>query len=262
MQLQTTSVSPAARRARIAARSSIGIEPSRCSARTPGAHEFVADVDAVADAAGEGHGLAALAILEPVRDDVADELVPIHALGELGLDVVAGLRLDAAQIRIDWRVDPRLHQVPLLDEVGDLRALDHRVEDAAEPATIATAWCCGESKNDRVGICLDDLLIGHGPGVVGLVDDQEIGERHEHNARPDRARMQRLDRGDLHRSHRPQLLLVARLDDAVRDAASGQLVRSLVHDLTPVGDHEHATGASGDDGCGNYCLARASWRYK
>src|SRR4029077_18469228 len=111
-----------------------------------GAHaslnELVADVDAVADAAGEGDDLAALAILEPVGDDVADELVPIHPLGELGLDIVAGLRPDAAQIRLDWRVYSRLHQVPLLDEIGDLRALDHGLEDAAETAAVAAAWRC------------------------------------------------------------------------------------------------------------------------
>jgi len=95
------------------------------------------------DAAGEGDGLAALAVLEPMRDDVSDELVPIHPLGELGLDVIASLRFDAAKIRIDRRIDPRPHQVALLDQVRHLRTLDHGLEDAAETATIATAWCCG-----------------------------------------------------------------------------------------------------------------------
>ena len=54
--------------------------------------------------------------------------------------------------------------------------------------------------------------------LLRLVNDEEVSERHEHGARPDRARMQRLDARDLHRSHRPQFLLVAGLDDAVRDA--------------------------------------------
>src|SRR5262249_33640397 len=106
-------------------------------------NEFVSDVDAVADAAGEGDSLAVLAVLEPVRDDVADELVPIHALGELGLDIVAGLSPDAAQIGIDRRVHPGLHQIPLLDQVGHLWALDHGLEDAAETTAVTTAWCCG-----------------------------------------------------------------------------------------------------------------------
>jgi len=129
----------------------------------------------VADAAGEGHGLAALAVLEPMRDDVSDELVPIHPLGELGLDVVAGLRSDAAQIGVERRVDPRLDQIALLDQVGHLRALDHGLEDAAEPTTIATAWRGREPEHDGVRVGLDQFLIGHGAGVMRLIDDQEIG---------------------------------------------------------------------------------------
>src|SRR5215813_11624165 len=122
--------------------------------------ELVADVDAMTDAAGEGDGLAALAIFVPVRDDVADELVPVHALGELGLDIVAGLRLDAVQVRVDRGVDPRLDQIALLDQVWHLRALDHGLEDAAEPAAVATAGRCGQPEDNRVGICLEDLLVG------------------------------------------------------------------------------------------------------
>src|SRR4029077_4718864 len=73
-------------------------------------------------------------------------------------------------------------------------------------------------------------------------------------------RVQRLDRGDLHRSHWPQLLLVARLDDAVMDAASCQLFGGLVHDLAPMGDHQHAASSSSDDGRGDDGLSRAGRR--
>ena len=66
-------------------------------------------VDAVADAAGKGDRAPPLAVFEPVRGDVADELIPIHPRGELGLDVVAGLCPDAAQIGIDGRIDARPH---------------------------------------------------------------------------------------------------------------------------------------------------------
>ena len=59
-----------------------------------GAHagfdEFIAHMDRMRDVDGEGHGLPALAELVPVRDDVADQLRAIHAVGELGLDIVAG----------------------------------------------------------------------------------------------------------------------------------------------------------------------------
>ena len=75
-----------------------------------GPDEFVADVDAVRDVDGEGDGLPALAVLVPVRDDVADQLGAIHAVGELGLDVVAVTGVHAAEIGIDRRVDARRHE--------------------------------------------------------------------------------------------------------------------------------------------------------
>jgi hypothetical protein len=144
-----------------------------------GAHaslnELIADVDAVTDAAGKCDSAPALAVLVPVRDDVADELVAIHPLGKLRLDIVTGLRPDAAQIWIDRRIDARPDEVALLDQVGDLRAFDHALEDAAEPSIIATARRCGQSEHDGVGICLDHLLVRHRAGVVRLVNDQEIG---------------------------------------------------------------------------------------
>ena len=56
-----------------------------------GLDELVADVDAVSYADGEDHGLPALAVLVPMRDDVADQLWAIHPLGEFCLDVVTGL---------------------------------------------------------------------------------------------------------------------------------------------------------------------------
>ena len=82
-----------------------------CSARTPDADEFIAQVDRVRDVDREGDGLSALAVLVPVRDDVADQLGPIHALGELAFDVVAGDRADALQIGIDRRIDARPDQI-------------------------------------------------------------------------------------------------------------------------------------------------------
>ena len=91
MQLVTTSISPDASRASVASRSGFGVEPSMCSAADAGLDELIADVDRVRDVDGKGHGLPALAELVPVGDDVADQLRPVHAIGELALDVVAGL---------------------------------------------------------------------------------------------------------------------------------------------------------------------------
>ena len=51
--------------------------------------------------------------------------------------------------------------------------------------------------------------------------------------------MQRLDRGNLDRSHGPQFLVVTGLDDAVMGAGGGQLIAGLVDDLAPVGDHQY-----------------------
>src|SRR5262249_44665454 len=117
---------------------------ARCRAvEVLGAHaslnELVADVGGMTDAAGEHDGAPAIAVLMPVRDDVADKLRLVHAFGELGFYVVAGVRFDAAQIEINRGVNPCFDQIALLDQRCDLRALDYRLEDAAEPATVATA---------------------------------------------------------------------------------------------------------------------------
>src|SRR5437762_17699 len=111
-----------------------------------GAHvsldELVADMDRMSDAAGKYDGAPAFAVFEPMRDDIADELVAVHARSELGLVVIALHGLDTAQIRVDRRIDPRLYEMLLHDQLGDLRAFEHHLEDAAEPAPIASARRC------------------------------------------------------------------------------------------------------------------------
>ena len=74
----------------MASRSSLGVAPSRCSARTPERTNSSRMCSAVATLTRERDGLPALAELVPVGDDVADELSVVHALGELALDVVTG----------------------------------------------------------------------------------------------------------------------------------------------------------------------------
>ena len=181
--------------------------PSMCSQRTPDLDELVADVDAVRDVDGEGDGLPALAVLVPVRDDVADQLRPIHAIGELGLDVVAVTRAHAAQIGIDRRIDARRHQDSRARSAsGDLRAFDHRLEDAAEPAPVAAAWRCGQAEQHRVGIGVDDLAIGLRRRVVASSITSRSARRQIHRFRcAGCAPMQGLDRGDLHQFQRPRL---------------------------------------------------------
>ena len=115
-----------------------------------GLDEFIAQMDRMRDVDREGHRLAALAELVPVRDDIADQLRPIHAIGELRLDVIAGLGANTGEIGIDRRIDAGLDQESLLDQRRDLRALDDGLEDAAEPAAIASAWRCGQAQQDRL----------------------------------------------------------------------------------------------------------------
>src|SRR5262245_312266 len=100
----------------------------------------------MSDATGEGHCPAVFAVLEPVRDDVADQLVAIHAIGELTLDVVARDGAHALQVWIDRGVDARPDQMTLLDQRRDLWAFDHHREDAAEATAIAATWCCGRAE--------------------------------------------------------------------------------------------------------------------
>ena len=66
----------------------------------PALDEFLDDVDGVRDVNGEDNRLAALAKLVPIRDDVADQGVLVHARGELALVVVAGDGVDASQVRL------------------------------------------------------------------------------------------------------------------------------------------------------------------
>src|SRR5262249_12586709 len=93
--------------------------------------------------------------------------------------------------------------------------------------------------------------------MMRLVDDDKIGERHGHGARPDRTRVQRLDRGDLRSSQRPQFLFVTGLDDAMSHAGGGELVGSLLDDLAAMGNHQRTSRRCRDDGAGDDGLAGA-----
>ena len=88
---------------------------------------------AVRDVDRERDGLPALAELVPMGNDVADQLGNVHAVGELALDVVAGLRLHPAQVGIDRGIDAGLDQIALRDQLADLRALDQVVKMPPSP---------------------------------------------------------------------------------------------------------------------------------
>src|SRR5262249_18449819 len=77
-----------------------------------------------------------LAELVPVGHDVADELGIVHARGELLLDIIAGTHAHSAQIGCHRGIAPGPDEEPFFDQLGDLRALDHQCEDAAESASV------------------------------------------------------------------------------------------------------------------------------
>ena len=79
----------------MASRSSFGVPPSICSARTPERMNSSRMWMRVRDADGKDDGLPALAELVPMRDDIADQLRLVHAVGKLVLDIVAGDGLHA-----------------------------------------------------------------------------------------------------------------------------------------------------------------------
>ena len=160
------------------------------------------------------------------------------------------------EIGIDRRIDARLDQIPLLDQLGDLRAFDDGLEDPAEPTAVAPAWRGSQSQQDRVRIGIDDLAIGFGRAVVRLIDHQQIGRRQVHDLGADRAPVQCLNRGDLHILQRPRR--GAGHDDAVRNRDVAQLLAGLGDDLAPVREHKHALPSRRsrlDDGAGDQGFA-------
>ena len=124
MQLQTTSVSPDASRARIAIALAFGRAAIQMLGTNAGFDEFVLHVDAVCNVDTEHQSLPTLAMFVPVGNDVADQIITVHPIGELVDDIIALPGLDAFQIGIGRGVVDRRHQVLLLDQLGDLRAFD------------------------------------------------------------------------------------------------------------------------------------------
>ena len=104
MQFVTTLISPAANLEDGIALV-LGVSPSMCSALTSDLRNSSRIWIECADAAGEDDGRPALSDLIPVRDNVAHELVVVHTALKLPDRIVARLGFNAAQIRIDRRID-------------------------------------------------------------------------------------------------------------------------------------------------------------
>ena len=204
-------------------------------------------------------GFPPLPKFQPVADDVADQLGAVHTVSEFIFGVIAVADTNAAQIRVDRRVDAGGDQKAPLDKLADLWTLDHGLEDAAEAAAVATAWGGGKAEQDRVGILLDDRLVAPRHDAMTFVDDDEAGLRQFHRASLDGAAVQRLDAGNLHQLERSRRL--SGPDDAVRNSA--QLVAGLGEDLATVGEKQRARAfAAGllDDRARDHGFARRGRR--
>ena len=81
MQLLTSSVSPEAKPGKDRVPVVLGCRAIHMLGLDAGFHEFVADVNAVRDIDTEHQGFPALAMLVPVTDDVADQVVAVHPIG-------------------------------------------------------------------------------------------------------------------------------------------------------------------------------------
>ena len=132
-----------------------------------GFHKFIADVDAVLNADGECDGAAPLTEFVPVGNDVADKLWAIHPVGELVLNVVAEPGVNALQIGLDRRINPRRHQPALRNQVGHLGHSMMTSKMLPSPRPSPRHGVAVRPKHDGVGISGDDLAIGSRRAVVG-----------------------------------------------------------------------------------------------
>lgn len=60
-----------------------------------GLNELSGDMHGVLHAGCKANRLSPLTEFVPMRDDVADQIIAIHALGKLGFNIITGYRLDA-----------------------------------------------------------------------------------------------------------------------------------------------------------------------
>src|SRR5215207_198100 len=260
MQFVTRPISPDASRCSVESRSGFGVPPSMCSARTPDSMNSFRRWTECETLTAKATVFRRSPNLCQWLDDIANQLRAIHALGELRLGIVPGLGADPRQVRLHGRIAARPHQVFLLDQRRDLRALDDFLEDTSEPAAVAPARRRGQAKHHGVGVGGDNFLIAQRWAVVGLVDDRQIGIGQLHDFAVHGPGPQGLHRRDLHALG--QVGRDPRLDDSVREAAVTQLRAGLRDDLAAVGQNENRLmlGAEGSDDLGaNDGFPRARW---
>ena len=229
----------------------------------PAALKLGADVERVGDVDGEHDRAPPFAELEPVRDEIADQLGNIHPPGQFDLDVIAVARMDALKVWPDGGIDAAADEMALDDQVGSLRSFHDLGEVTAETATITTTWRGSQPEQLGIGIVLDNLAVGVGGGVVAFVDDDQVGRRHRHCVRPHPAGPQSGYRGHLNAFHRTKPVIGPGNDDAVTDTVGAQLPAGLDDDLATMGEEENTAvllGGMLGDGGSHHRLAAARRR--
>src|SRR5262249_28485242 len=96
------------------------------------------------------------------------------------------------------------------------------------------AWdrSSGQSDQHRMGVSIDDLLIGIGLSMMSFVDDQQLCWRQRQGVRAQCAHAERLYRRNLDRLERTPSK--SALNNSVPDLAVEQLAASVRDDLAPM----------------------------
>ena len=221
--------------------------------------ELIRDVPGMGDRGREDNRLASFRQAMPVGDDIADELRPVHAGGELVFDIVAGPDLDALKVGRGRRIDHGRHQKAQVNELTDSGALDHRVKHVAQASAIAPARRCGQPDDCGAWVGIEQLPIGAGPDPVRLVDNQQICPGQIKLRAADCASMDCLNAADLD----GRIVIAAGIvgkDRARPEAGAIELPISLVDELATVRHHQGGfalCNGPGNQGRGNDGLAGA-----
>jgi hypothetical protein len=195
--------------------------------------------------------------------DVADKPFGVHATGQLRNHVISLLDPHAFQVRIDWRVHARFHEIAADDQVCDLRALNHHIEQITEPATVAAAWGCRHAEQRGLRIETDQMLARSATCTVRLVKYHKVGWRQVHRTGPHAAHQQRVDARDLDGLHRARADL--RHDDPMPHAIGSQFGAGLIDNFAPMREKNDAAildNPAADQFRGDHRLAAAGRGHK
>jgi hypothetical protein len=76
------------------------------------------------NAGRKADGLSSLSEFVPMGDDIPDQIIAVHALGELAFDIITSLNLHAFQVWDSGCIDDGSNQIFLFDEFRDLMTLN------------------------------------------------------------------------------------------------------------------------------------------